>query len=113
MFEILGYLISLLIISFVVTILVEYTKRFTFIEKAVKFFNNKVKKVSFYQFESVIIALIILILLNILGAVALGIFALILNAIIIGFVSNGIFTYKLVKSLLLKFKITSQFISKI
>lgn len=113
MFEIIGYLISLIIISIVVTIGVEYTKRFGFIETMVEFFDTKVKKLSFYQVESIVIAMIILIILNILGAIVLGTFAVILNSLVIGFLSNGIFTYEIIKSLLLKLKITSQFISKI
>ena len=113
MFEIIGYLLSLILISFVVTILVEYTKRFGFIKKMVTFFNNKIKKLSWYQLEAILIAVIILLILNLLNAITLGGFAIILNSIIIGLLSNGIFTYELVKSILLKFKITSQFISKI
>ncbi len=113
MFEIIGYLISLIVISFIVTVLIEYTKRFGFIEKMVIFFDKKVKKLSWYQLESILIAIIILLVLNILNATAISGFAIILNAIIIGLLSNGIFTYKVVKSLLLKFKITSQFINKI
>ena len=113
MFEILGYLISLVIIAFVVTILVEYTKRFGFIEKLVVFFNEKIKKLSWYQLEAILLAIIILLILNVLNATAIGGFAIILNAIVIGLLSNGIFTYEIVKSILLKFKITSQFISKI
>ena len=108
MFSIIGYIISIIFISFVVTILVEYTKRLSFIGKLVKFFNDKVKKVSWYQIESILIALIIFVILNLLGATALTILAILLNAIIIGLLSNGIFTYELVKSLLLKLKITSQ-----
>lgn len=113
MFEILGYLISLVIIAVVVTIAVEWTKRFGFIEKLVVFFNEKVKKLSWYQLEAILLAIIVLLVLNLLNATAIGGFAIILNAIIIGLLSNGIFTYEIVKSILLKFKITSQFISKI
>jgi hypothetical protein len=113
MFEIIGYLLSLILISFIVTIIVEYTKRFKFIEKMVVFFKDKVKKLSWYQLEAILIAIIILLILNLLNAITIGNFAIILNAIIIGLLSNGIFTYEIVKALLLKFKITSQFINKI
>jgi len=113
MFEIFGYIISIIIIAFIVTILTEYTKRFKFIEGAVKFFTEKVKKVSWYQVESILIALIILIIFNLLNIISLGTFAVILNAIVIGFLSNGIFTYQFVKDLLLKLKITAKIIELI
>ncbi len=97
MFEILGYLISLIIISVVVTILVELSKKIKFTDKLANFFTTKVKKLSWYQVDTFLISVIVLIVLNILGAVTLGIIALILNAIIITLLSNGIFTYGIFK----------------
>lgn len=112
MFEIIGYLLSLVLISIVVTIAVEYTKRFKFTETMVNFFNDKVKKLSWYQVESMLIAIVILIILNLLGAVTLGTLAIILNGIVIALLSNGIFTYEIVKIILAIFKITPSFINK-
>lgn len=106
MFEIFGYLLGLIVLAILVTLLTEYTKRFKFIAKLTEWFISKIKFISWYQFEAILIAVIILIILNLLNAASLGFFALILNAIVIGLLANGIFTYPIVKSLLLKFKIT-------
>ena len=113
MFELFGYVIGLVLVAFIVTLLTEFIKRFSFITKIAEWFGTKVKKVSWYQVESILITLIILIILSILDAITLGVFAIILNAIIIGFMSNGIFTYQFIKDLMLKFKITSKIIEKI
>ena len=110
MFELFGYVISLILIAFITTLLTEYVKRFGVIAKIQEWFESKIKKVSWYQVEAILISYIILIILSILNAITIGWFALILNAIIIGFISNGIFTYQIVKDLMLKFKITSKII---
>lgn len=110
MFELFGYVIGLVLVAFIVTLLTEFLKRFSFITKIAEWFGTKVKKVSWYQVESILITLIILIILSILEAITLGVFAIILNAIIIGFISNGIFTYQVVKNLMLKLGITSKII---
>lgn len=110
MFELFGYVIGLVLVAFIVTLLTEFLKRFSFITKIAEWFGTKVKKVSWYQVESILITLIILIILSILEAITLGVFAIILNAIIIGFISNGIFTYQVVKDLMLKLGITSKII---
>ena len=113
MFELIGYLISLVIISFVVTILVEFTKRFGFIEKLVEFFEDKVKIITFYQFEAYIVSVIVLVILNLLGAITLGTLAVLLNSLVIALLSNGLFTYDVVKFVLTKLGITPKFIDKI
>jgi len=113
MFDILGYIISIIIVAVATTLLVEYTKRYGFIQKLVELFAKKIKKIAWYQVESILIALIILIILNTLNAVTIGGFALILNALIIGFLANGIFTYQIVKDIMSMFKITSKIIEKI
>ena len=113
MFELFGYVISLVLVAFIVTLLTEFIKRFSFISQVAEWFESKVKKVSWYQVESILIALIILFILSILNAITIGWFAIILNAIIIGFLANGIFTYQIVKDLMLKFKITAKIIEKI
>jgi len=113
MFDILGYLISIILVAIVTTLLVEFTKRYGFIQKMVELFETKIKKIAWYQVESILIALIILIILNTLNAVTIGGFALILNALIIGFLANGIFTYPIVKDIMSMFKITSKIIEKI
>lgn len=113
MFELFGYVISLVLVAFIVTLLTEFIKRFSFITKIAEWFGTKVKKVSWYQVEAILIALIILLILSMLDAIAIGGFAILLNAIIIGFMSNGIFTYQIVKEFMLKFKITSKIIEKI
>ena len=110
MFELLGYLISLILLAIVVTLLTEYTKKLGFITKLSEWFVSKIKFISWYQFEAILIALILLIVLGLLNAITLGTFALILNAIVIGLISNGIFTYSFIKGLMLKFKITSKII---
>jgi hypothetical protein len=113
MFDILGYLISIIIIAFVTTLAVEFTKRYGFIQKMVTLFETKIKKIAWYQVESVLIALIVLIIFNALNAVTIGGFALILNALIIGFLANGIFTYPIIKDVMLMFKFTAKIIGKI
>ena len=113
MFDILGYLVSIIIVAFATTLLIEYTKRYSFIQRMVKLFEEKIKKIAWYQVESILIALLILILLNTLNAITIGGFSLILNALIIGFLSNGIFTYQFVKDILSMFKITSKIIENI
>jgi len=110
MFELLGYLISLILLAIVVTLLTEYTKKLGFITKLSEWFAGKIKFISWYQFEAILIALILLNVLGLLNAITLGTFALILNAIVIGLISNGIFTYQFIKGLMLKLKITAKII---
>lgn len=110
MFELLGYLISLIVLAIAVTLLTEYTKKSGFITKLAEWFVSKIKFISWYQFEAIVIAWILLIVLGLLNAITLGTFALILNAIVIGLISNGIFTYQFIKGLMLKLKITAKII---
>jgi len=105
MFEVIGYLITIFLISLVVTVLVEYTKKFNLIKTLYSFFIEKVKIINFYQLESILISLLLLIILNLLEAINISLLALILNSIIIGLLSNGIFTYDVVKILLEKLKL--------
>ena len=107
MFSILGYIISIIIIAVVTAGITNWTKRFGVIQKLDKLFDGKIKQVKWYQVESILIALLILIILNALNIMTIGSFTLILNAVAIGFLSNGIFTYPLFQLLMLKLKITS------
>lgn len=105
MFNVLSYLISLILFSIGTTVLVEWLKRFEIMNKLVIFFNEKIKFIKFYQFFSIIISIILLIIFNLLQAIELTWISTLLNGIIIGFLSNGIFTYDLVQKILTILKI--------
>lgn len=95
MFNLFGSIISLLIICVVVVTLLQLLKKVPFIVLIENWFIKNIKRVSFYQILSFLLSFIILWLSGaVLGWTSiLSGWQLILNALIVTFSANGVYTW--------------------
>lgn len=95
MFNLLGFVASILLLCVGIMIAIEYLKKLSFILKIEKWFSSKTTKVSFYQILTFLLSIVLLVILNWFNAVDLTFIPVILNSLLITFSANGVYTWYL------------------
>lgn len=94
MFDLVGFIISIFIMCVIVMAVLQLVKKLSFVQSIAKWFDGKIKRISFYQVLSFIIAIVALIVAGWFAAIEpLTTIQLLLNALLITFSANGVYTW--------------------